>query len=115
MRSGARYLLSVFLLLTLAACSKKPSDTASNSIGQDMAAPSNAAGGNAMSSPAAPEPQPVGVPAGTALTVKLGETFGSQASTPGQPFPAPPAPALTEDGDTPIPRAPSVARTVRDP
>src|ERR1700675_2122001 len=50
MRSRALYLLSIFLMFTLVACSKKPADTPSNSASQDMAAPSNAAGGNAMSS-----------------------------------------------------------------
>ena len=54
MRSRALYVLSIFLLFTLVACSSKPADTASNSASQNTAAPSNAAGGNAMSSPAAP-------------------------------------------------------------
>ena len=114
MRSRARHLLSVFLLLTLAACSKKPSDTASNSTGQDIAAPSNAAGGNAMSSPAAPEPQPVVVPAGTTLTVRLGESLGSKLSTPGQSFSATLASAVTVDGNTAIPAGASVRGTVVD-
>jgi hypothetical protein len=117
MRSRALYVLSIFLLLTLAACSKKPADTASNSAGQDMASPSNAAGGNAMSSPAqttAPEPQPVVVPAGTTLTVRLGESVGSKISTPGQSFSATLASAVTVDGNTVIRAGASARGTVVD-
>src|SRR3981189_3583934 len=125
MRSRALYLLSIFLLFTLVACSKKPADTASNSASQDMAAPSNAAGGNAMSSPAAPaasapapaapEPQsqPLVVPAGTTLTVRLGESVGSKISAPGQSFSATLASPVTVDGNTVIPaRAPAPRQCV---
>jgi hypothetical protein len=109
MRSRALYLLSIFLMFTLVACSKKPADTASNSASQDMAAPSNAAGGNAMSSPAAPAteapapaPQPLVVPAGTTLTVRLGESVGSKISSPGQSFSATLVSPVTVDGNTVI-------------
>jgi len=126
MRSRALYLLSIFLLFTLVACSKKPADTASNSASQDMAAPSNAAGGNAMSSPAAPaasapapaapEPQsqPLVVPAGTTLTVRLGESVGSKISAPGQSFSATLASPVTVDGNTVIPAGASARGTVVD-
>src|SRR3981189_3187410 len=123
MRSRALYLLSIFLLFTLVACSKKPADTASNSASQDMAAPSNAAGGNAMRStgapaasapaPAAPEPQsqPLVVPAGTTLTVRLGESVGSKISSPGQPFSATLASPVTVEGNTVIPPGASARGT----
>ena len=119
MRSRALYLLSIFLMFTLVACSKKPADTASNSASQDMAAPSNAAGGNAMSSPAAPapaapEPQPLVVPAGTTLTVRLGESVGSKISSPGQSFSATLASPVTVDGNTVIPAGASARGTVVD-
>jgi hypothetical protein len=117
MRSRAMYVLSIFLLLTLAACSKKPADTAANSAGQDMASPSNAAGGTAMSSPGettAPEPQPVVVPAGTTLTVRLGESVGSKISTPGQSFSASLASAVTVDGNIVIRAGASARGTVVD-
>jgi hypothetical protein len=115
MRSRALFALSFFLLFTLVACSSKPADTASNT-----AAPSSTAGGNAMSSPAAPatapapEPQPVIVPAGTTLTVRLGESVGSKISTPGQSFPATLASAVTVDGNTVIPAGASARGTVVD-
>jgi len=119
MRSRALYVLSIFLLLTLVGCSSKPADTASNP--QNMAAPSNAAGGNAMSSPAAPAtpapapaPQPVVVPAGTTLTVRLGEALGSKLSSPGQSFSATLASPVTVDGNTVIPAGASARGTVVD-
>jgi len=120
MRSRALYLLSIFLMFALVACSKKPADTASNSASQDTAAPSNAAGGNAMSSspdaPAtsAPAPQPLVVPAGTTLTVRLGESVGSKISSPGQSFSATLVSPITVDGNTVIPAGAAARGTVVD-
>jgi hypothetical protein len=118
MRSRALYLLFILLMFTLVACSKKPADTASNSASQDMSAPSNAAGGNAMSSPAAPapepQPQPLVVPAGTTLTVRLGESVGSKISSPGQSFSATLVSPVTVDGNTVIPARASARGTVVD-
>jgi hypothetical protein len=147
MRSRALFAFSIFLLLTLLACSKKPADTTSdaasqnsgqsaaspaNSADQNAAAPSNAASGNAaapskaargnaMRSPAAsaapaqaPEPQPVVVPAGTTLTVRLGNSVGSRISSPGDSFSATLASAVTVDGNTVIPAGASVRGTVVD-
>lgn len=120
MRFRALYALSILLLFTLAGCSTKPADTASNSA-SNMAAPSNNAGGNAMSSPApapapapAPEPQPVVVPAGTTLTVRLGESLGSKISSPGQSFSATLASAVEVDGNPVIPAGASARGTVVD-
>lgn len=123
MRSRAMYLLSILLMFTLVACSKKPADTASNSASQDMSAPSNAAGGNAMSSPATsapapaapePQPQPLVVPAGTTLTVRLGESVGSKISSPGQSFSATLSSPVTVDGNTVIPAGAAARGTVVD-
>lgn len=131
MRSRAFFALSIFLLFTLAACSKKPdtaSDAASqnaatpsNAAGGNAAAPPNAAGGNAMRSPAspaaatrAPEPQPVVVPEGTTLTVRLGNSVGSKISSPGDSFSATLASAITVDGNTVIPAGASARGTVVD-
>ena len=117
MRSRALYAPSILLLFTLVACSSKPADTASNSADQNMAAPSNAAGGNAMGSSAgtkAPEPTPVVVPAGTTLTVRLGNSVGSKISSPGDSFSATLASAVTVDGNTVIPAGASARGTVVD-
>jgi hypothetical protein len=118
MRSRALYVLSIFLMFTLAACSSKPADTASNSASQNMAAPSSDASGNA-SSPAAPAtpapaPQPLVVPAGTTLTVRLGESLGSKISSPGQSFSATLVSPITVDGNTVIPAGASARGTVVD-
>jgi hypothetical protein len=116
MRSRALFALSIFLLFTLAACSKKPADTTSDSASQNAGASSNAAGGNAMGSPAspaaetkAPEPQPVVVPTGTTLTVRLRNSVGSKISSPGDSFSATLASAVAVDGSTVI-RAGASAR-----
>jgi hypothetical protein len=120
MRSRALYVLSIFLMFTLAACSSKPADTASNSASQNMAAPSSDASGNA-SSPAAPAtpapapaPEPLVVPAGTTLTVRLGESLGSKLSSPGQSFSATLVSPITVDGNTVIPAGALARGTVVD-
>lgn len=116
MPSRALYVLSIVLLFTLVACSSKPADTASNSP-DNTAAPSSAGGGNAAGSSAetrAPEPQPVVVPVGTTLTVRLGNSVGSKISSPGDSFGATLASAVTVDGNIVIPRGASARGTVVD-
>lgn len=134
-RFRALYVLCILLLFTLAACSSKPADTASNSA-SNTAAPSNDAGGNAMSSPATPAtpaatptttatatttptpapapPPPVVVPAGTTLTVRLGQALGSKLSSAGDSFTATLASAVTVDGNNVIPAGASAHGTVVD-
>jgi hypothetical protein len=113
MRSRALHVLSILLVVALAACSK-PADQAAqqNSAAPSNATPSNNAGGNAMRSPAAspqqaaqaPAPSaPVAIPAGTTLTVRLGEALGSKLSSSGQSFSATLARAVVVDGNTVIP------------
>jgi hypothetical protein len=123
----ALHLVSILLLLTIAACSRKPADTGSGSPSQNAAAPpnasvpSNATGGNEMSSsapvPASPAPAattpapsvtpaeappPVVVPAGTDLSVKLKDSLGSKLNSPGDSFRATLASDLRVNGDTVI-------------
>jgi hypothetical protein len=135
MHSRALYVVSILLLLfSLAGCSKK-SDDAANSANQNQmnqggsnttgsnTSGSNTAGSNSnmtgsdASAPAsapAPAPQPVVVPAGTTLTVRLGEPVGSKISTTGQTFRATLAHDITVDGSPVIPRGSSVTGTVVD-
>ena len=115
MRSLALSVLFIFLLFVLVACSSKPADTASNSAA-NTAAPSNPAGGTATDSPEtrAPEPQPVVVPAGTTLTVRLGESVGSKISSPDQSFSATLASDVVVDGNTVIPAGAAARGTVVD-
>lgn len=135
MRSRALFAISIFLLLTFVACSKKPADTASSTASSsasgsadsnNMAAPSNSAGGSAMSSSAAPStqapapvaapapPPPIVVPAGTTVTVRLGSAVGSKISSPGESFSATVASAVTVDGNTVIPPGVPARGTVVD-
>jgi len=114
MRSRALYALSILLLFTLGACSKK-SDTASDAASQNAAAPSNAAGGSATgSSPSPAAPQPLVVPEGTTLTVRLGNSVGSKISSPGDSFSATLASPVVMDGNTAIPEGASARGTVVD-
>lgn len=138
MRSRALYITCIFLLLTLVACSKKPADTASNTVSSpassstsnstdsnNMAAPANSAGGNAMSSSAAPAtpiappaapapPPPVVIPAGTTVTVRLGSAVGSKISSAGDSFTATVSSAINVDGNTVIPAGVPARGTVVD-
>jgi hypothetical protein len=65
--------------------------------------------------PAAPAPPPpVVIPAGTTLTVRLGEALGSKLSTPGQSFSATLSNAVTVDGREVIPAGAAAQGTVVD-
>ena len=127
MRYRALHILSICLLFTVVACSNKPADTASNTAANNSsntAAPSSDnSGGNAMNSPSAPasraparapEPQPVVVPAGTTLTVRLAESLGSKINSAGDSFAATLASAVTVDGNTVIPKGATARGTVVD-
>jgi hypothetical protein len=96
--------LTLLIALTLLACSSKPSDISSE--------------GDSKSSPLSklkPEPEKTAiVPAGTVLTVRLGETLGSKVSQPGQAFTATVAKAVDVDGKTVIPSGSTATGTVMD-
>ena len=108
------YLLVVSLLLTIVACSSKPAtDSAANSADQN-AASSNAGGNMASESKKVAAEQPVVVPAGTTITVRLGEALGSKISSPGQSFTATLAAPIEVDGKTAIPSGATARGTVTD-
>jgi hypothetical protein len=116
---GWSFVVSLWLLLTLAACSKPANNTAANPSDQNTAAQPDAAGGSApvnnsaqsQSPPRPSRPQPVVVPEGTTLTVRLREAVGSKISEPGQSFSATLASPVAVEGNTVIP-AGAVARGV---
>jgi hypothetical protein len=115
---GWSFVVSLLLLLMLAACSKPASNTAANPSDQNTAAQPGAAGGSAPASNSAqsqpappPQPQPIVVPAGTTLTVRLREAVGSKISEPGQSFSATLASPVTVEGNAVIP-AGALARGV---
>jgi hypothetical protein len=119
MRTRAWYvLLSFLLLLTLVACSKPSSNTASNPSDQNTAAQPSGAGGGATANTPAPgaatPAQPVSVPAGTTLTVRLKEAVGSKISQPGQSFSATLSSPVVVDGNTLIPAGASAGGVVVD-
>jgi hypothetical protein len=81
--------------------------------------PSGGGSGSAMSSTAMTSmkheaPRPLVVPAGTVLTVRLGQSVGSKISSPGQTFTATLASAVTVDGRTAIPAGAAASGTVVD-
>jgi len=120
MRSRALlFASSLILLLTLAACSKSANESATNSASPDQNAanssnPNAPGGGMANNAKPAPAPEPVIVPAGTVLTVRLGEAVGSKISSPGQTFTATVATPVQVEGKTVIPSGASASGTVTD-
>jgi hypothetical protein len=113
MRTSSR-LLTLCLIIGLMACSSKPpaSDTTTgeaNNPGGAQTVPGNM---GADSRPAPEEAQPIVVPAGTVLTVRLGETLSSKTSEAGQPFSATVATPVEVGGKTVIPSGATASGTV---
>jgi hypothetical protein len=116
----SRAVLSVIacsLLSALVACSSKPAansaaDSAANTADQN---PSSGSGsGSATSSPNPAARAPLVIPAGTTLTVRLGEALGSKISSPGQSFTATLAAPVAVGGETVIPAGAEARGTVTD-
>jgi hypothetical protein len=63
---------------------------------------------------AEPKPEPIVVPAGTSLTVRLGQAVGSKISQPGQSFSGTVAHTVVIGGKTAIPAGATVTGTVVD-
>ncbi|MBS1852271.1 MAG: hypothetical protein JST79_15295 [Acidobacteria bacterium] len=103
----SQWWLSVTLavcFLGLVACSK-PSDTAAP--GENPSAPSTSTGKTETA-------KPVVIPAGTTLTVRMGQAVGSKISQAGQTFAATLATPVAVDGKTVIPAGASATGTVVD-
>jgi hypothetical protein len=115
--------VSLLLILSLTACSKK-SDSAANTADQNASDQNTAQGQGDNGAPAkgssargrseAPEAQPVVVPAGTSLTVRLGEAVGSKISSPGQSFSATLSSPIEVGGAVVVPAGAAVQGTVTD-
>jgi hypothetical protein len=105
-------LLLCFFVVMLAACSKP--QPASES--QGPAASSEPANTATQSAPKAaretPAVQPVVLPAGTVITVRLGQAVGSKISNSGDTFPATVASAVVANGVTVIPAGARAEGTV---
>lgn len=110
-------LLALCLSFALFACSSKPTgangDTGNNASSDNTASDSGSS--SASSAPAKPAaPQPIVIPAGTEITVRLGQAVGSKISQPGQSFSATLAHAVTVGGETAIPSGAAASGTVVD-
>ena len=117
MRVRMLAIVSLLLVMTLVACSSKPSDTA-NSADQNAAAGPEQAGNSGPGGSSASKPRereaPAVVPAGTALTVRLGEALGSKISSSGQSFAATLSAPVEIEGRTVIPAGAAAQGTVVD-
>ena len=112
MRSRLLSVIALLLTMLLVACSSKPSDTA-NPTDQTTASPGGEGGGG-KSAAAKPAAEVVVVPAGTTLTVRLGQAVGSKISSPGDSFTATLAAPVEVGGKTVIPSGSEARGTVTD-
>lgn len=94
--------LGLGLTLTLLGCSSKPQDGATDTGSESSAAPK-------LKTEA---PKPVVIPAGTTVTVRLGQAVGSKISQTGQSFPASVANPIEIEGKTVIPSGATATGTV---
>jgi hypothetical protein len=98
--------LCLYLSLVVLACSSKPSEPAGTET--------NSASSPAESKAKAEASKPVMVPAGTMLTVRLGQAVGSKISQPGQSFSATLATPVEVEGKTAIPAGATASGSVVD-
>ncbi|MGH9500965.1 MAG: hypothetical protein ACRD3L_17640 [Terriglobales bacterium] len=107
--------LVIYLAFAMLGCSKKTDDTAETSANAPDTNGSTATpAARTRAEPRKPKPEPVVVPAGTALTVHLAQTVGSKISQPGQVFSATLANAVQVGGKTVIPAGATASGTVTD-
>ena len=123
--------LGLYLSFALLGCNKPaaPADSTSSSSSSPSssdntggnAANSSSSGGSgsamsntAMSSMKPEAPKRLVVPAGTVLTVRLGQSVGSKISSPGETFTATLASPVSVEGKTAIPAGASASGTVVD-
>ncbi|MBZ5721530.1 MAG: hypothetical protein LAO03_14215 [Acidobacteriia bacterium] len=110
--------LALYLSLMLFACSKPADQTTGgteNAPGGGMADKTKEAMKSEAAKPApAPAPAPAVIPAGTVLTVRLGEALGSKISQAGQTFSATLANPVEVDGKAVIPAGATASGTVVD-
>jgi hypothetical protein len=103
-------ILGLFILAFLLACGEK-SNTPASTTDTSSASPSGGAtGGKASGKQAAAEA--LAIPAGTVITVRLGETLSSKSSQAGQGFSATVAEPVTVDGKTVIEQGAAAHGTV---
>jgi hypothetical protein len=94
--------LSALTLGTLA-CSKQEQSASTSPQGSQASSQPSSGQGSMAGSKAAEAPQPIVVPAGTTITVKLGSAVGTKTSNTGDVFMASVAEPVAVDGKTVIP------------
>jgi hypothetical protein len=109
----AALFLTVYLCFALSGCSSKPTGANGSGDSSSSSATNPPASAGATTTPPPPA-TPLVVPAGTELTVRLGQTVGSKISQPGQSFSATLARAVEVNGQTAIPQGTSASGTVVD-
>ena len=117
---SAVLVVSLYLCFALACSSRPPANDASNATPANQSAPADNSPGQGPGSsqmaqapaPAPEAPQPVVVPAGTTLTVRLNETLSSKSSTDGQPFTGTLVNPVSAGGETAFPAGATVTGTV---
>ena len=97
--------LSLYLIIVALGCSKPPESNAPESPEQNA---------TPKAQTRAEPVKPVVIPAGTMITVRLGESVGSKISQPGQSFSATVASPVEVEGKTAIPPGASASGTVVD-
>ncbi len=112
--------LGLYLSFIVLGCSSKPADSTASNDSTASTAPNSAASGSSgsamsnMSSMKSEAPKPLVVPAGTMLTVRLGQSVGSKISSPGQTFTATVASPVAVGGKTAIAAGATASGTVVD-
>jgi hypothetical protein len=115
------YVVALLALCFVLGCASKPATPAS-STDNPNASGDNAANGSAGGSKSAsgkpvaskPVPQTITIPAGTVITVRLGETLSSKSSSAGQGFSATVAEPVAVEGKTVIEKGAAARGTVVD-
>jgi hypothetical protein len=112
--------LALYLSFALLACSKKNNDTTADSDTASPSAQDQSTGSAAQnekmakSERARPQAKPLVVPAGTVITVRLGQSLGSKTSQAGESFSATVATPVEIEGKTAIPSGATASGTVVD-
>lgn len=108
--------LALYLSLGLLACSKPAEEATDTSTATPEGATGGAKSGGKKTRAEAekPKPEPVVVPAGTALTVRLGQALSSKTSQAGQTFAATLANAVEVGGKAVVPAGANATGTVVD-
>lgn len=117
------YVVALLALCLVLGCSSKPSAPASsteNPTAPGGSAPGggatggNTAGGSSKPAASKPVKETVTIPAGTVITVRLGETLSSKSSSAGQGFAATVAEPVVVDGKTVIDKGAAARGSVVD-